>query len=266
MTSVDGSCCGDHRLPVRLYAHPLAMTWVERWRERFELIVVEHPPHDATPNLWASPDHVELRMGDSRGRGAWISGQEMERRSRQGGALRRACGVGPGCGPRILDAMAGWGVDALVLAAAGANVVMVEREPHLHVLQQDLARRAGCHEAASFLGDGFRWLSASVPFDVVYLDPMFPERSKRALPRKRMQYLAGLGAADERPVDHWLACAIAHALDRVVLKRRLRDPVVRTPDWQVRAAPSATTSTVAGVNPPEARRTGTPDRSPSRRP
>jgi len=61
--------------------------------------------------------------------------------------------------------------------------------------------------------------------DVVYLDPMFPEAGKTALPRKEMQILRSLGLEQE-PVEDMLRLALKVAQRRVVLKRGLRDPVV----------------------------------------
>lgn len=217
-----------------LFHHPAARDWVARWSGRFELIECLQPPALDGALLWAADDHLELRFGDERGPGAWVTEAEVRRRVRQAPELLRACGVRPG--DRVLDAMAGWGLDGVVLAGAGARVEMVEREPLLQVLQEDLLRRVDGCDASSSLGDGFLRLEEACGYDVIYLDPMFPERSKRALPGKRLQYLARLvGAAEQdRPLAEWLERATGCALQRVVVKRRLHDAVLAAPDWQIR--------------------------------
>jgi 16S rRNA (guanine1516-N2)-methyltransferase len=134
--------------------------------------------------------------------------------------------------PTVLDAMAGWGVDALVLTSRGCRVTPIERHPALAALAEDLARRSGNLDVACRVGDGFAALAAG-PFDVIYLDPMFPVRGKDALPGRRLQWLAELASPDPRPLTAWLDEAVAQARRRVVLKRRRRDPLVRAPDWQI---------------------------------
>lgn len=194
----------------------------ERWRQ----------PADVPGfYLWAADDHVELCRGT--GPGVWVTAQELRRRAVQGSELLRACGVSAAAPPRVLDAMAGWGVDALVLAGRGCRVTMVEQHPALCVLAQDLARRSGLKHVVGGQGDGYQALSTPPPYDVVYLDPMFPLRNKGALPGKRMQWLAQIAAADARPLHDWLQQAVAKAAGRVVLKRRRTDPPVAVPDWQI---------------------------------
>jgi len=216
-----------------LFHHPAARDWVERWSGRFELIECLQPPDLDGALLWAVDDHLELRFGGERGPGAWVTEAEVRRRVRQVPELLRACGVRRG--DRVLDAMAGWGLDGLVLAGAGARVVMVEREPLLQVLQEDLLRRMQPCNVESSLGDGFLRLQEQGEYEVIYLDPMFPERSKRALPGKRLQYLGRLiGVVEQdRPLIEWVERAIDCAAQRVVVKRRLHDAALAAPAWQI---------------------------------
>ncbi len=226
--------------PGRIYHHPDARSWLSLWAADFELIESAEPPvHLQAPALWACADHLELLLGGgraagARAAGAWVKATEVRRRAQQAPELLRACAVAPGT--RVLDAMAGWGLDGLVLAAAGACVTMIEREPMMQALQRDLIRRLDARSVVSRLGDGFCYLDAGRAFDVIYLDPMFPERKKRALPGKRMQFLTVLAsqAGVDRPIADWLAAAIPAARHRVVVKRRLHDDAGLAPDWQIR--------------------------------
>ena len=84
-------------------------------------------------------------------------------------------------------------------------------------------------------GDGRLWLADDTRrWDVVYLDPMFPARRKRALPNRGLQHLQVLAA--EYPVDleECLAQARSRAGRRVVVKRRLRDPKLGRPSHQLK--------------------------------
>ena len=73
-------------------------------------------------------------------------------------------------------------------------------------------------------------------FDVVYLDPMFGEHPKTALPAKPMQVLATLGRhiSNSEVVD-LIDDARRIALSRVVIKRRASAATLGQPDWRIRA-------------------------------
>jgi 16S rRNA (guanine1516-N2)-methyltransferase len=216
----------------RLYHHPAAHL-EPCWMDWFQLREAPQPPDDESGYyLWAAEDHLELRRG-CEAHGAWVRVAELERRTAQGTDLLKACGVGGERRPRVLDLMAGWGVDALVLAARGCPVTAVERLPMLAALLQDLVGRSGISGVAVQCADAMEVLDVAQPFDVVYLDPMFPQRHKAALPGKRLQWLAELAAPDPRSLEIWLTAAAPRAQRRVVLKRRRKDPLVATPDWQV---------------------------------
>jgi len=223
-----------------LFHHPDAMDLAALWHDRFRLCERFAPPTEhPEPFLWAVDDHLELHAGAAAGHrswhgGVWVSLDEVERRALQGGELARACGVGQPAGPWVLDAMGGWGVDGLVLARRGCRVSLLERHPLISALQQDLVRRAGHLRVTSVCGDGFAALGEPGGYDVIYLDPMFPQRGKGALPGKRMQVLAMLTEPDPRPLSVWVERAVAAARLRVVVKRRDRDPLIAPPDWQIR--------------------------------
>lgn len=214
-----------------VFHHPDAGAVADRLRGRFKVVECERPPQDATVgfHLWAVDDHLELRGGPGGG-SVWLRLSELKRRAAQGSELLRACGAADR--PSVLDAMAGWGVDALTLAARGCRVTMIERHPAVAAMQQDLVRRAGFGGGECRCGDGYVELG-SATWDVVYLDPMFPTRNKVALPGKRMQWLAALAEPDPRPLDRWLDAARASARARVVLKRRRKDAVIGRPQWQI---------------------------------
>jgi hypothetical protein len=63
---------------------------------------------------------------------------------------------------------------------------------------------------------------------------MYARRRKGALPGKSMQLLALVCGPDQRSAADWIDRARPCAAGRVVLKRRLRDPLVGRPDWQIK--------------------------------
>lgn len=234
---VSGAAPGSAAAPAEvgdLYFQPQARTLAACFADRFRLVECDAPPRETDGfHLWAANDRLELRQGrGGRVAALWIGLEEVRRRAQQGSELRKACGE-PGAGGKLLDPMGGWGIDALVLAGRGWQVEVVERHPAVSALQQDLVRRSGAVGVHCRCADGFEVLTASTGVDVVYLDPMFPERRKRALPGRRMQWLAQLARQDARPLAQWLELARAASRGRVVLKRRRTDPQVSAPDWQI---------------------------------
>ncbi|MDO8270841.1 MAG: class I SAM-dependent methyltransferase [Gammaproteobacteria bacterium] len=153
-----------------------------------------------------------------------------QRHSRQPEAILKALGAKHGETLRIVDATAGWGLDAFVLAAAGHRVDLFERSVILHALLQDGLRRAAASvderlavvagRMTLHFGDSSPRLKAwgDVHPDVIYLDPMFPERSKSAKVKKNM-YLLQQMLHDEPPTETLLRDALSLARRRVVVKR-----------------------------------------------
>ena len=171
---------------------------------------------------FAQPLAMALDDPDIRRRAA--SGRRLE--------LLRACGW-PLAEKRVLDATAGFGRDAFVLAFAGAQVDMIEREPLLQVLLRDaLARAPGPHALRLFAGDAAtRMAEVFDGHDVVYLDPMF-EREGSALPQRDAQVLAQVArkADGEGGGASLLAVALALRPARVVVKRaRTQPPLLASP-------------------------------------
>ncbi len=157
----------------------------------------------------------------------------------RGQLIARAVGVKKGVLPSVVDATAGLGRDAFVLANLGCRVQMVERSPVVGYLLDDALARARLDgEAAEVagrlslqIGDARRLLpglAADGRPDVVYLDPMFPPRDKSALVKKEMRlFKALLGTDPDAPA--LLQAALQTAARRVVVKRPRRAPAVEGP-------------------------------------
>lgn len=143
--------------------------------------------------------------------------------------LGRAVGLHKHPGLRILDATAGLGRDGFVLAALGATVTLCEREPTVAALLADARRRALADPLATDAAGRIDVVAADARvlldrgWDVVYLDPMYPERGKAALAKKELQLLRELAGADP-DADGLLAPALLNVRLRVVVKRPLKAP------------------------------------------
>ena len=150
--------------------------------------------------------------------------------------------VGFRSGPlTVLDATAGLGRAAFRLAYHGCCVTAIERSPILYALLMDgLERAARVPKIREHLGGRLRMLCddtreylqklalEDAP-DVVYLDPMFPERKKSALVKVEMRILRRLIGDDLDAGELFkLACAVAR--QRVVVKRsREAEPLAPNP-------------------------------------
>jgi len=138
--------------------------------------------------------------------------------------------------PSVMDLTAGLGRDSYVLATAGARVTMFERQPIVAALLADGLRRlrsAGDEQELAiaqrlFLqqGDSLDCVSAlteqEAP-DVIYLDPMFPERGKTAKVKKSMAFFHHLVGSDDDAAA-LLPLALVTARYRVVVKRPRHAP------------------------------------------
>ena len=151
-------------------------------------------------------------------------GYRMRHGGARGSALAKAAGIGKGHVPSVIDATAGLGRDAFLLASLGADVTMIERSPQVHaLLQEGLARagQAGPEPAAIVArmklvqGDA-RALLPAMTADVILVDPMHPER-KSALVKKEMRLLRTLVGPDPDALE-LMQAALASARNRVVLK------------------------------------------------
>lgn len=152
--------------------------------------------------------------------------------------LVRAMGTLPENGV-VIDATAGLGRDAAVLAAAGWQVLLLERQPVLHAMLSDGLRRAGALAQRMRLvnADSVDWLTSHpVAAQAVYLDPMFPEREKSAAVKKDLAWLQQLSPIEETAGEALLLeAALTAAGKRVVVKRPLRAPLLpgRKPSHQL---------------------------------
>ena len=133
----------------------------------------------------------------------------------------------------IVDATAGLGYDAFILASLGAKVTLIERSKEMYEILQN-----GINEATSFggeieriinrmdllLGDSKDILVKLSP-EVVMIDTMYKDRKKTALVKNNMRLVREIVGPDSDYVE-LLEIALNCAKNRVVLKQpRYADPI-----------------------------------------
>lgn len=150
--------------------------------------------------------------------------------------ILKACKLKPHM--RVLDATAGWGRDAAVLASTGAEVFMCERVPQMAALLEDGLKRLNAQSQLNLKlipMDAMDYLAQLKPEnypDVIYLDPMHPLREKTAQVKKDLSALQALIGPDDDIVK-LLATAKEHVKFRTVLKWPAKQPAVTPADYVI---------------------------------
>lgn len=196
------------------------------------LTITDHPTCDYQWELRFPTENLSPIAVD-------FQSQRLQYRQKFGGgrqqAIARALGLKKGISPFVVDATAGLGRDAYILASLGCKVYMLERNPVIHALLEDGLRRLALVEthnksiAAQLQlshSDSREWLLNTTQIvDIVYLDPMYPHRSKSALVKKEMRVLRKL-VGDDLDVAALLETALRVAKNRVVVKRPKTAPAI----------------------------------------
>ena len=179
--------------------------------------------------LTQSTDHLALCQTEGQFKPLVIDFPEGKAKHRQHIAdglqhpLAKAVGVKMNHKPRVIDATAGLGDDAYLLASLGCSVLMLERNPIIAALLQDALLRLDdlsidlqlkAIDASSYL---LQLLEDEYP-DVIIYDPMFPPARKSAKVKKSMQILHDLIGQDE-DTEAVFTTALSTAKKRVVVKR-----------------------------------------------
>ncbi len=200
-------------------------------RDRFELLLVR------------TVERLELReTGRGRSGPMFVDflAERMSRRCRNIVGSERMLAKAVGFKGKLLsvvDATAGLGRDAFLLACMGCKVTAVERSPVIAALLDDGLRRAAadrrlheiveqrlrlvCADSRTLL----REMAENKWLDVVYLDPMFPARRKSAAVKKEMRICRAV-TGDDPDAAELLDIALTVARNRVVVKRPLRAPTL----------------------------------------
>ena len=174
------------------------------------------------------------------------TGRYQQRQHYGGGksqAIAKAVGVKKTPYPTVIDATTGLGVDSWVLASLGCQVTMIEQHPTILAALQTALTQALADEKTHTTAQRLHLVTNNaltiIPTlptaEVIYLDPMFPARTKSALVKQPMRTLQQLVDEDETG-DALLQCALQYAGKRVVVKRPAHAPVLGNtkPSYQLK--------------------------------
>ncbi len=144
--------------------------------------------------------------------------------------LIKAVGLKPKQLLTVLDLTAGLGRDAYLLHCAGCQVQLIERSPIIAALLKENLRNVNC-ELPLMVVDAKDYLLLDPIFDVIYFDPIFPEKTKTALAKKESRFLREI-VGDDLDAEEVFLLALTKAKKRVVVKRpKLAPPIAnKKPD------------------------------------
>ena len=125
---------------------------------------------------------------------------------------------------KVLDCTAGWGLDSAIMARSGFQVLAFEQNLLLfEVIKQELQHNPSL-PLEFRLGDSFEYLktiSEGERPDIIFIDPMFVEKSKGAKSEKSIQVLQNL-VEPSLFTEEKLKLAIEKAKSHVVVKQNKR--------------------------------------------
>jgi len=214
---------------------------------RLDPVLLTQNSSFAQYKLILTDKHLKLRLNQSDAPGAiyadFISGKARYRLG-QGELIYKAMGLSKLSCPVVIDATAGLGRDAFVLASKGCSVILLERSPLIFLLLEDALERAGNNPDTSDIVQRMKLIhmdarnylnSKDLPdTDIIYLDPMYPERRKSARVKKEMQIFQKLLGKNENGYD-LLQLALEKAKHRVVVKRPRKGEYLNNqkPDYSI---------------------------------
>lgn len=178
--------------------------------------------------LVAPGGKLELEIDPHHGRLA-----QRLRTARRSEPLPRAIGLRRRL-PTVVDATAGLGRDAMVLATLGCRVTAIESIGALAMMLNEAIGTSTLADSMTVQhGDAVQLLAkaSAAPPEVVYLDPMFTDHGKAQV-KKEVQMLRQLAGAPQ-DVGALFTAARAAAAERVVVKRSPASAALATPDFTV---------------------------------
>jgi 16S rRNA (guanine1516-N2)-methyltransferase len=122
--------------------------------------------------------------------------------------------------PSVVDLSAGLGADGYLLHQLGCPIVLVERSKLVYILLKHNLSFADIKIYNLDARDYLKKLNSQRYPDVIYFDPIFPEKTKTALARKSARLLREV-VGDDLDSQEVFELALKSAKKRVVVKRPL---------------------------------------------
>ncbi len=207
--------------------------------QQLDLPLLEIPSPHFSYLLVFTDTHLELRHTSAKIRPIYVdflnatSQYRSLKVSRKNELIAKAVGIKGREKLSIIDATAGLGQDAFILSSLGCSVHCLERSPAIAALLQDgIDRFSKATHASLSLSlttmDAICYLKqldkTQYP-DVIYLDPMFPSRTKSALVKKEMRMLRDM-VGEDLDASELFELALQRAKKRVVVKRSKLAPMI----------------------------------------
>lgn len=168
------------------------------------------------------------------------------RASKSNEVIAKAIGCKPHYRPNVLDTTAGMGRDSLIMAMLGCRVSMQERSKAIYLLLQnalellknnsEIDPRLSDRLSLTFADSTKLRTKSDINIDVIYLDPMFPEKKKSALVKKEMRMFKRL-VGEDQDANILLSSAMNKRVKRVVVKRPKAAPSIgnNKPDFEIKS-------------------------------
>ena len=144
----------------------------------------------------------------------------------RGQNLAKAVGMKFNKNRTIIDATAGLGYDAFILASLGANVTLIERSEKIYDLLKDGISEAKLYggEISKIVGrmdllfGDSKEILPSISPEVILIDTMYKDRKKSALVKNNMRLVREVVGSDPDYID-LINIALNSASKRVVIKQ-----------------------------------------------
>ena len=218
-----GVCCRTENLQLaENLAKQLNLPLTAYGDTKFDLLVVVTDHYlglDIPAAQWKQPFYIDFSQAQLRYR--------QQHASFKSEHIARAMGCKPEDQAVIVDATAGLGRDSFILASLGYSVILIEQSQLIFLLLENAYQRSLQQVDLQTIFARWKLYNCSAetflstythPIDIVYLDPMFPERTKSAAVKKDMQILQQLALATS-DAEALFNLAISCARKRVVVKR-----------------------------------------------
>ncbi|CAL4324601.1 class I SAM-dependent methyltransferase [Buchnera aphidicola] len=191
----------------------------QNYHTEFSLIIHEH--------------RIELKNNANKNiKNIWIDFNHKKMKSYQDDSkikIIKAIGIKKKPFLNVIDATAGLGKDSFMMFSYGCTITMIENNPILSILIYDGLKRSYNDPIIGNIikkkmkhinhsSINIQSLNLQKP-DVIYLDPMFPRKKKKSLPKKHMNTIQNLVKKDSDTQLLFNACK-NFAKNRIVVKRK----------------------------------------------
>lgn len=118
----------------------------------------------------------------------------------------------------VLDTTAGFGKDSYILSLAGCEVTACESNPVMYALLKDAFGRSSATQVSLINADSRNMISSN-SYDVIYIDPMYPQTNKSARNNKDMSFLQDFVGHQPDMAEELFKLSLQSECKKIVIKR-----------------------------------------------